>query len=126
VGVGVHVEVELIDEAGNVEPLAFVLVNENAADFEQGFLGVDTPLGKAIRGKFAGSVIPYQMGDIARVRIVCVQPARARPADAAARRQAVLQKALSDAERTNAEMFASSYSGKWGDYNMDSDEQEDA
>jgi hypothetical protein len=115
--------VELIDEAGNVEPLAFDLVNEKAANFEQGLLGVDTPLGKAIRGKFAGSVIPYQMGDIQRVRIVSVQPARAVPSDdAAARRQAVLQKALSDAERTNAEMFASSYSGKWGDYNLDSDE----
>jgi hypothetical protein len=66
------------------------------------------------------------MGDIQRVRIVSVQPARGRPPDdATERRQAILQKALSAAERTNAEMFASSYSGKWGDYNLDSSEKED-
>ena len=39
--------------------------------------------------------------------------------DAEARRQQVLKQALSDAERTNADMFASSFSGKWGDYNTD-------
>jgi len=57
------------------------------------------------------------MGDVRRVRITHVRRS-AIPAtnDAAQRRQAVLDKARAEAERTNAEMFAASFSGKWGDY----------
>ncbi|MBE2234019.1 MAG: hypothetical protein IAE85_11035 [Anaerolinea sp.] len=117
VQIGVHVELELIDEQGSREPLAVDLVKVSAADLAQGFLGANTPLARAIRGLTAGSETPYLMGDIRRVRIVRVSPSQvAAPADAQERRAAVLQKALSDAERTNAEIFASSFSGKWGDY----------
>ncbi len=35
------------------------------------------------------------------------------------RRQAILDEAVRKAERTDAEMFAASYNGKWGDYNTD-------
>lgn len=117
VQIGVHVELELIDEQGSREPLAVDLVKASAADLAQGFLGANTPLARAIRCLTAGSETPYLMGDIRRVRIVRVSPSQvAAPADAQERRAAVLQKALSDAERTNAEIFASSFSGKWGDY----------
>jgi len=117
VQIGVHVELELIDEQGSRESLAVDLVKAQAADLAQGFLGANTPLARAIRGLTAGSETPYLMGDIRRVRIVRVRPSQvAAPADAQERRAAVLQKALSDAERTNAEIFASSFSGKWGDY----------
>jgi hypothetical protein len=120
VGLNCHVEVELIDAEGNVEPLAFDLVAAEAADFDRGLLGVNTPLGKAIRGKTAGSDAPYRMGDVRRVRILAVGPAQASaPGDAAERRQAVLDEARRKAERTNAEMFAASYDGKWGDYSTD-------
>ncbi len=120
VGIGTHVEIELIDDQGNKEPMAFDVVQEKAADFDRGLLGANSPLGQAIRGKFVGSVVPYRRGDICTVRIVGVRPSQtAAPADAEARRQAVLQKALADVERTNAEVFAASYSGKWGDYNLD-------
>jgi len=120
VGIDTHVEIELIDEQGNSELMAFDLVHAQAADFERNLLGANSPLAKAIRGKFVGSVVPYRMGDICKVRIVSVAPAQAAaPADAEARRQAVLQKAREDAERTNAELFAASYSGKWGDYTLD-------
>jgi hypothetical protein len=120
VGIGTHIEVELLDEQGNSEVMTFDLVRENVADIEQGLLGENTPLAKAIRGKFVGNSVPYKMGDICRVRIVSVRPsAIVAPADAEERRQQVLKKALSDAERTNADMFASSFSGKWGDYNTD-------
>ena len=47
---GAYVAVELIDEQGNVEPLAFDIVREEYADFERGRLGVQTPLAKAILG----------------------------------------------------------------------------
>ena len=116
-GIGAHVELELIDEQGRSEPLAVDIVKAQSANLAQGFLGANTPLAKAIRGQTAGSEVAYLMGDIRRVRIVSVTVAQsAAPADARQRRAAVLQKALSDAERTNAEIFASSFSGKWGDY----------
>ncbi len=60
------------------------------------------------------------MGDIRQIRIVSVGPGQSSAGvDAETRRAEVLQKALDDAERTNAQMFASSYSGKWGDYDPD-------
>jgi hypothetical protein len=120
VGLNTHVEVDLLDEQGNAERLAFDLVAENAADIAQGRLGVNTPLGKVIRGKRVGSEVAYAMGDIRRVRIVSVRPVVASPSDdAIARRQTILDEARRKSERTNADMFASSFSGKWGDYNTD-------
>ena len=120
VGLGTQVEVELIDQQGNREPMTFDLVREQMADMERGLLGENTPLAKAIRGKAVGSIVPYNMGDIRRVRIVSVRPSALEdPVDAEARRQAILKKAIDDAERTNAEMFAASFTGKWGDYNLE-------
>lgn len=114
---GAWVEVELVDQAGHQEMMAFIVVGEEAADLDAGLLSEKTPLAKAILGRPVGSSAPYQMGDIQRVRIVRARRiAGVQPKDAAARRQAVLEKARAGAERTNAEMFASSYSGKWGDY----------
>jgi transcription elongation GreA/GreB family factor len=126
VGQDSHVEVELIDEEGNAEPLEFDLVGDSAADFTSGRLSVNSPLGKAIRGKFIGDVVPYAIGDICQVRIISVHPLENKAGyDAAARRQAILDEAVRKAERTNADMFASSYSGKWGDYSTDEVEDMD-
>lgn len=119
-GVGMHVEVELIDQQGRAEPMAFDIVPAQAADLARGLLSATTPLAKAIRGRPAGAVAPYSMGDIGSVRIVAVRPSQITATiEAEERRQAVLRKALNDAERTNAEIFAASFSGKWGDYDMD-------
>ncbi|MCX6048430.1 MAG: GreA/GreB family elongation factor [Chloroflexi bacterium] len=120
VGIGTHVEVELIDDHDQGELMAFDLVKADLGDFDRGLVGANAPLAKAIRGKFVGNVVPYRMGDICRVRIVSVAPLQtSAPTDAAERREAVLKKALDDAERTNAEMFASSFTGKWGGYSVD-------
>ncbi len=120
VGLGSHVEIDLIDEKGHAERMAFDLVPVQRGDMGRGLVSADAPLGKAVRGKFVGALIPYAMGDIRQIRIVSVAPAQiAAAVDAEARRATVLQKALDDAERTNAQMFASSFSGKWGDYDPD-------
>lgn len=120
VGVGVHVEVELVDQQGGREQMAFDIVREEAADVERGLLGANTPLVKAIRGKAVGAVVPYVMGDICQVRIVRVSAAQTpTPAVATEQRAAILKRAREAIERTNAEMFAASYSGKWGDYQLD-------
>ncbi|RIK55525.1 MAG: hypothetical protein DCC57_05300 [Chloroflexi bacterium] len=127
VGLGCHVEVELIDDQGQAERMAFDLVPAHAADFDRGLLAETTPLAKAIRGKPAGAVVPYVQGDIRRVRIVAVRAGEMEAApDAAARRQAVLDEARRKAEQTNAEMFAASFSGKWGDYQIDPDPDDDS
>ena len=119
-GLGTHVELELIDSQGQAEPMSIDIVPAKAADLDQGLIGANTPLAKAIRGKTAGSTVPYGLGDIHSIRIVIVTPSEVVVSeDATERRQAVLNKALADAERTNAEIFAASFSGKWGDYNLD-------
>jgi hypothetical protein len=120
VGQDCHVEIELIDEQNQSEHMEFDLVADNAADFANGRIGVNTPLGKAIRGKFVGAVVNYVQGDICKVRILSVTPLQSKvDTDAEARRQAILDEAVRKAERTNTEMFASSYDGKWGDYNTE-------
>jgi Transcription elongation factor, GreA/GreB, C-term len=120
VGQNCHVEVELVDEQDSREQMAFDLVADKAADFDNGRIGINTPLAKAIRGKFAGNEVEYVKGDIRKVRIVNVTPLETKVSDdASARRQAMMEEALRKAERTDTEMFAASYDGKWGDYNTD-------
>jgi hypothetical protein len=120
VGQNCHVEVELIDEQNNSEHMNFDLVSDSAADIDSGRIGIGTPLGKAIRGKAVGSVVEYIRGDIRKVRILAVAALQSSVSDdAAARRQAILDEAVRKAERTNTEMFAASYDGKWGDYNTE-------
>ncbi len=120
VGIGCHVVVELIGEQGDRELLEFDLVQESAADFALGLLSVESPLGVALRGRYEGDEVDYHRGDVRRVHIVSVGAAQqVNDNDAVSRRQQVLDEARRKAERTNAEMFASSFSGKWGDYNTD-------
>ena len=121
---GAYVEVELIDERGNREPMRFDIVREEHADLDRDRLGVQTPLAKAFIGKRVGALIPYRMGDIRQVQIMSVRPSQATTLEnTEAQRQAQLQKALDAVERTNAEVFAASYTGKWGDYELRNDEQ---
>ena len=120
VGVGCHVVVELVGADGNRENLEFDLVPERAADFGRGLVSAESPLGAAVRGRFEGDEVEYRMGDICRVHITSVGPAQHDSGlDAQAHREKILEEARRKAERTNAGMFASSFSGKWGDYNTD-------
>jgi len=114
---GKHVVVELLDDAGGSERLEVDIVPDQSADFARGYLGEGTPLAKAILGKPAGSHIPYRQADIAGLRILTVTPASSAPGkEVAQQRETAMRKAMADVERTNAILFASSFSGKWGDY----------
>lgn len=122
VRIGAQVTLELVNEHGDGEPLTVTIVREQFADLDNGLLDAQTPLAKAMLGKRAGLTIPYRMGDIRQIRILDVRPAQTDAlADTEARRQAALQAAVTAAERTTAEMFAASYSGKWGDYALGDD-----
>jgi Transcription elongation factor, GreA/GreB, C-term len=117
VALGTHVEVELIDETGARESLAFDLVPDEQADFANGFLGAGTPLAQAILGKSAGDVVAYRLGDVVSVRVVEVTAAeRVQEEDVAAKRQAVIEQAVAESERISDMVFALAVGSKWGDY----------
>jgi hypothetical protein len=117
---GMHVVVELLNAHGESEQLEFDLVPDQAADFSRGYLGAGTPLAKAILNKPAGATLPYRQADITQVRILSVTPASDLPVDdLTQQREQAARKALEQVQRTNAILFASSFSGKWGDYDPD-------
>jgi hypothetical protein len=117
VSLGTHVEVELVDESGNSEHLAFDIVPDAQADFAHGFLGIGTPLAQAILGQAAASAVPYRVGDIVQARILSVTlDVRTPSADIAAKRRAVLQQAVAQSEQISDMTFALAVGSKWGDY----------
>ncbi len=115
VTIGTHVQVELINESGDRERLAFDIVPDSEADFSAGFLGAGTPLARALWGQSAGSLVPYGVGDIREVRILAVSASERSPEQAAADRQAVIQKAISQSDLADAVRFALTVDQKWGD-----------
>jgi hypothetical protein len=120
-----HIVLELITDDGETEQHEFDLVADRSADYARGFLGESTPLAQAILGQPAGHTLLYQNADIRAVRILAVTPSQAVPEDAEARRQETLRKVVRQSDSTNAIIFASSFSGKWGDYDptgLDSEE----
>jgi hypothetical protein len=113
---GLLVRIEITYES-EVEQLEFVIVPDEQADFAAGFLGEGTALARAILDEPVGSLVPYFAGDARSVRILSAEPTDKTPSgDAAIRRQATLDKAVQQSDRTSAMIFASSFSGKWGDY----------
>lgn len=128
VAVGTHVVLDLVHEEG-VDRLELDVVEDDQADFPRGFLGISTPLAQAILGLAAHQRVAYRVGDGREVRVIGVSPSQAAPTeDVKARRQEVIRKAIDHSDRTNAMIFASSFSGKWGDYDPTgfSDEEEEA
>jgi len=117
VGLGTRVEVDLVDESGGCEHLAFDIVPDAQADFAHGFLGAGTPLAQAILGQPAGGLVPYRVGDVVQVRVLSVtQAVRAPSDDVAAKRQAVIQQAVAQSDRISDMAFALAVGSKWGDY----------
>ncbi len=124
-GLGMHVAIAFVIPEGE-ERLEFDIVGDEVADFAHGFLGAGTPLATAILGQPAGAVIPYAVDDVQAVKILEVIPSQvAPPTDVKARREETLRKAVEASDRTNAVIFASSFSGKWGDYDPTGFSEED-
>lgn len=119
--IGCQVEVDLQDRSGNKERLKVVIVPDEAADFANGYLSENTPLAKILLGERAGNIIPYLKDDILSIEILAITKPTGKPtADAAEKRKAMIKKAIQEVENTNAMVFASSFSGIWGDYDPDS------
>jgi hypothetical protein len=117
---GLSVQVEIAYHPGaepEKERLEFVIVPDELADFSAGFLGQGTPLAQAILGEPVGRTVPYFTGDALSVSILSAsETSKAPDQETAARRQERLRQALEQSDRTSAMIFASSFSGKWGDY----------
>ena len=117
---GSHVLVELLDASGETQQLEFDLVPDESADFSRGYLGLSTPLAQALLDQPAGAVLPYQQADILQVSILSLTPSASLPlSDLARQREETARKALQQIQRTDAMIFASSFSGKWGNYDPD-------
>ena len=117
VRVGRRVQVELIHADASKETLTLDVVPDAAADFERGLLGEGTPLAKGLHGRRGGETIEYCVGDLQQVRVLAVTRSPASlDLDAAARRQEIIDRAVSESDRTNALNFASSFASKWGGY----------
>jgi hypothetical protein len=126
---GYKILVELIDLSGEREKLTLQIVPDAFADFSKGFLGEGTPLCRAIYGKAIGVEIEYAMGDIRAVKVISATPTEDVPDSSVAQKRAeTLKKAVDQSDRTNAILFASSFNGKWGDYDpsglLDEEEKE--
>ncbi len=118
---GCQVKVILRDWQAKEEHLEVLIVPDEAADYAHGFLGQNTPLAKALLGEKAGTVIPYLKDDIYSIEILSVTRSDTPPPkDAALKRQAALKQVQREVQDANAIVFASSFSGKWGDYDPDS------
>lgn len=127
---GKHVVLELKLDTGEVERVELDIVQDNAADFDCGFLGESTPLAKAIIGKPAGAMIPYHVGDIVQVCILSIKSKlNSAPVDLTERREKVIQKAVQDSDRISTIIYASTMSNKWGDMDpnilIDQDHEQD-
>ena len=118
VDVGMFVEIDFIDVGEQHEGLSFQLVPDAQADFKNGFLGEGTPLARAILGRMAGERVDYEADEIVAVEIRSIHPGQAgqmRP-NTAAQRQESVRRAAEQADLTSTILFASSFNGKWGDY----------
>ena len=124
VDLGMKVLLDLVMIEGS-ERLDIEIVPDDYADFTLGYLGIGTPLAETILGKKAGDSIPYLVEGGVEVRILKVIPSqKSPPKEVAERRQATIRKAVDQSDHTNAVMFASSFSGKWGDYDPGAIEDE--
>jgi len=95
----------------------FTLVTTKQADFKSGLLDENTPLGRALRGHFAGETVPYALGDLKEVRILSVESGGESVAsDAPEKRRAAVAQAAAQSEITNQTIFATASGSKWGDY----------
>ena len=121
ISIGCHVDLNLLDREGKKNGLGVDIVLDESADFQQGFLGASTPLAKILLGEKAGTVIPYLKDDIYAIEILHVSPSKVSPdGKAEEKRQSNLKRTLQQVEHINAVVFASSFTGKWGDYDPDS------
>jgi hypothetical protein len=112
-----RVEIELIAKDKSREKLNFVLVPDDAANFDKGLLGMGTPLAKTILGHAAGETLEYKRGDIVQVKILSVQEnMEALAPDAGEQREEALRRARDKAQHANMVSFALTFDSKWGDY----------
>ena len=118
---GCRVAVELINQDGSREKLAFQIVPDALSDFSRGYLGEGARLAQALLGHRPGERLAYLLDDIAEVVILGAAIAESGPDESVAeRREANMRKAQRQTELANLIAFAASFNSKWGDYDPQS------
>jgi hypothetical protein len=117
---GYCVSIKLLYRSGEGEHLEFDLVPDEQADYQNGFLGISTPIAKAILGEKAGITVPYFTDELMAIEILSIRESTRTPtADTAIQRDTAVQNAKDQIEFTNAVLFAASVNTKWGAYDAD-------
>lgn len=111
-----RVEIELRAKDKTREKLNFVLVPDDAADFDKGRLGIGTPLAQTILGHAANETLEYKRGDIVQVKILSVQANMESGVVTTDERAETLRRARDKAELASMVSFALTFDSKWGDY----------
>jgi len=117
VKLGTQIELELIYRSDQKETLLIDLVLDLQSDIKNGYLGISTPLAKAILGETSGIAVPYFTNELQAVKILTIQKTIRDPdTSISSRRGKAIQKTLAEIEFRNAILFASSANTKWGSY----------
>lgn len=116
---GYCVSIKLLYRSGESEHLEFDLVPDEQSDYQAGFIGISTPLAKAILGEKAGITVPYFTDELMAIEIRSIRESTRTAADTAIQRDSVVQNAKDQIEFTNAVLFAASVNTKWGSYDAD-------
>ena len=120
VKLGDQIEIQLIYRSGQKEKLILDLVEDSKADIDQGYLGVSTPLAKAILNEPPGTIVPFFTPEILAVEILSVHETSRQPdPEVSKRRKQSLKDTLNRIEFRDAILFASSTETKWGQYDPD-------
>ena len=116
---GYCASIKLLYRSGEEEHHEFDLVPDEESDYQVGFLGVSTPLAKAILGEKAGVTVPYFTDELMAIEILSIRESTRTAEDTAVQRDSAVQNAKDQIEFTNAVLFAASMNTKWGSYDAD-------
>jgi hypothetical protein len=96
------------------------IISDDCADFENGFLGISTPLAKTILGETSGYLIPYFTQDLQAVQILSIKQSTRKPGSKIpSSRKKTIREILNQIEYRDAVLFSSSSNTKWGSYDAD-------
>jgi hypothetical protein len=117
---GCCVKMEMLYRSGNREHITLDIVPDEKADYENGFIGISTPLAKALIGEKSGYFIPYFTQELKAIQIISIKKSSRTPeTNKSSTRTESIKEMVKKIEFRDAVLFASSTETKWGSYDTD-------